>query len=143
MISCSEEVRLNPGDGSLEEYTGFLKIPGVGFQTFSRFEDEDPSLKEMPFENTPDPKFLYHSQQHEEGLSRLLYVVRESKGLSRQAFWEQHMKDRGYSKSQVYRLDASCKHVDLHTHNVDLWKVSGWSGNKYMAECERLSKAQS
>src|SRR4051812_39486077 len=37
-------------------------------------------LKEKPFENTPDPKFLYHSAQHEEGLSRLLYVVREGKG---------------------------------------------------------------
>lgn len=37
-------------------------------------------LKEKPFENTPDPRFLYHSSQHEEGLSRLLYVVREGKG---------------------------------------------------------------
>lgn len=33
-----------------------------------------------PFENTPDPRFLYHAPQHEEGLSRLLYVVREGKG---------------------------------------------------------------
>lgn len=38
------------------------------------------NLKEKPFENTPDPKFFYHSRQHEEGLSRLLYVVREGKG---------------------------------------------------------------
>ena len=37
-------------------------------------------LKERPFENTPDPKFFYNSKQHEEGLARLLYVVRESKG---------------------------------------------------------------
>lgn len=34
----------------------------------------------MPFENTPDPRFLYHSPQHEEGLSRLLYVVEQRKG---------------------------------------------------------------
>lgn len=33
-----------------------------------------------PFENTPDPRFLYHAPQHEEALSRLLYVVREKKG---------------------------------------------------------------
>lgn len=33
-----------------------------------------------PFENTPDPRFLYNSPQHEEGLSRLMYVVREGKG---------------------------------------------------------------
>lgn len=37
-------------------------------------------LKEMPFENTPDPRFLYYSPQHEEGLSRLLYVVQQRKG---------------------------------------------------------------
>lgn len=37
-------------------------------------------LKERPFENTPDPKFFYNSKQHEEGLARMLYVVRESKG---------------------------------------------------------------
>ncbi len=37
-------------------------------------------LKEMPFENTPNPRFLYYSPQHEEGLSRLLYVVEQRKG---------------------------------------------------------------
>jgi len=37
-------------------------------------------LSEMPFENTPDPRFLYYSPQHEEGLSRLLYVVERRKG---------------------------------------------------------------
>ena len=35
---------------------------------------------EKPFENTPNPDFLYNSPQHEEGLSRLLYVVSEGKG---------------------------------------------------------------
>ncbi len=29
-------------------------------------------LKEKPFENTPDPRFLYRSPQHEEGLMRLV-----------------------------------------------------------------------
>lgn len=37
-------------------------------------------LKEMPFENTPNPRFLYYSPQHEEGLSRMLYVVGQRKG---------------------------------------------------------------
>ena len=37
-------------------------------------------LTEKPFENTPDPRFIYYSTQHEESLSRLLYVVREGKG---------------------------------------------------------------
>jgi type II secretory pathway predicted ATPase ExeA len=37
-------------------------------------------LAEKPFENTPDPRFLYYSQQHEEAMARMLYVVREKKG---------------------------------------------------------------
>ena len=37
-------------------------------------------LKEKPFQNTPDPRFLYHSSQHEEALSRLIYAVQERVG---------------------------------------------------------------
>ena len=37
-------------------------------------------LTQMPFENTPDPKFFYYSTQHEEGLSRLHYIVDNRKG---------------------------------------------------------------
>ncbi|MEW6042269.1 MAG: AAA family ATPase [Elusimicrobiota bacterium] len=38
------------------------------------------NLKERPFENTPDPKYFFKSIQHEEGLNRMLYVIRENKG---------------------------------------------------------------
>ena len=34
----------------------------------------------LPFENTPDPRFLYLSSQHQEGLARLQYVVEARKG---------------------------------------------------------------
>ena len=37
-------------------------------------------LKEKPFENTPDPRFIYYSRKHEEALARLLYGIREGKG---------------------------------------------------------------
>mgnify|MGYP001168781594 CR=1 FL=1 len=37
-------------------------------------------LNEKPFENTPDPKFIYYSRQHEEALTRMLYAIREGKG---------------------------------------------------------------
>ena len=36
-------------------------------------------LKELPFENTPDPRFFYTSVKHHEALSRLQYLVREKK----------------------------------------------------------------
>ena len=37
-------------------------------------------LKEKPFENTPDPRFFYHSPNHEEALMRLYYIIKERKG---------------------------------------------------------------
>ena len=42
--------------------------------------EEHWSLKEKPFQNTPDPRFLYYSPQHEEALMRLIYTVRERIG---------------------------------------------------------------
>ena len=36
-------------------------------------------LNRKPFENTPDPTFLYYSREHQEALSRLIYAVRERK----------------------------------------------------------------
>lgn len=37
-------------------------------------------LKEKPFENTPDPHFMYFSHEHKEALSRLIYAAEEHKG---------------------------------------------------------------
>lgn len=37
-------------------------------------------LKEKPFENTPDPRFFFQSNQHREALMRLLYAINEAKG---------------------------------------------------------------
>ncbi|MDO9530495.1 MAG: AAA family ATPase [Syntrophales bacterium] len=38
-------------------------------------------LKRFPFENVPDPNFMYYSPEHEEALARFLYVVKENKGM--------------------------------------------------------------
>ncbi|MCX5680005.1 MAG: AAA family ATPase [Candidatus Omnitrophica bacterium] len=37
-------------------------------------------LTEKPFENTPNPRFMYYSKKHEEALMRLLYAIKEEKG---------------------------------------------------------------
>ena len=37
-------------------------------------------LHELPFENTPDPRFLYLSPIHQEALVRLLYAIKGRKG---------------------------------------------------------------
>ena len=39
-------------------------------------------LKEYPFHITPDPKFLYWSQKHQEAFRHLLYGVQSRKGLT-------------------------------------------------------------
>ncbi|MFQ6111289.1 MAG: ExeA family protein [Nitrospinota bacterium] len=39
-------------------------------------------LKEPPFENVPNPKFLYYSSKHEEAMTRLLYAAHSHKGAS-------------------------------------------------------------
>ena len=38
------------------------------------------NMSAMPFQNTPDPRFLYMSRQHEEALARMLYVAQGHKG---------------------------------------------------------------
>ena len=37
-------------------------------------------LRKMPFNTTPDTRFFFHSEQHQEALSSLLYAVNERKG---------------------------------------------------------------
>ncbi|MBN1872454.1 MAG: AAA family ATPase [Candidatus Omnitrophica bacterium] len=37
-------------------------------------------LKEKPFENTPDPSYMFYTKKHEEALTRMLYAARENKG---------------------------------------------------------------
>lgn len=37
-------------------------------------------LREKPFSNTPDPRYLYLSPAHEEAMTRLLYAVTETRG---------------------------------------------------------------
>jgi general secretion pathway protein A len=37
-------------------------------------------LNEKPFENTPDPRFIYYSREHLEAATRLTYAIEERKG---------------------------------------------------------------
>jgi len=37
-------------------------------------------LEKFPFENVPDPEFMYYSSEHEEALARLVYAVKRNKG---------------------------------------------------------------
>lgn len=39
-------------------------------------------LSRFPFENVPDPEFMFFSKEHEEALARLLYAAKRKKGLA-------------------------------------------------------------
>ena len=39
-------------------------------------------LRELPFNNTPDPRFFYSTPDHEEALASLIYAVQERKGFA-------------------------------------------------------------
>ena len=39
-------------------------------------------LKEKPFQNTPDPRFVYLSEQHLEASALMIYAIKENKGAS-------------------------------------------------------------
>ncbi len=66
--------------------------------------------------------------------------VRESLGLTRYRFWKEYLEARGYTKAQVYRLDASCERIDPELHVVDLWEVSDWSADTFMDTLKRNRK---
>ena len=69
ILSCSEDIEKNGDTDELVEYTGFLKIPGVGFQTFFRFEDEDPNLKQMPFlSGSAYFRWMWEQVEQQEGM---------------------------------------------------------------------------
>ncbi len=67
-------------------------------------------LNELPFENVPDPRFLYRSTQHDEALMRLLYAVKAQKGAAMLS------GDVGCGKTTVSRAfvqELSCEEYEV------------------------------
>lgn len=71
-------------------------------------------LKEKPFENTPDPRFIFFTQRHDEALSRMLYAMRERKGaalltgeygsgktLLSRVFWKELQQEQKYQAAFI------------------------------------------
>ena len=76
-------------------------------------------LHERPFQNSPDPRFLFYSPAHEEALVRLLYAVSENKGLALftgevgtgktllARVFRRELADRGYHTAHVVSPDLT------------------------------------
>lgn len=69
-------------------------------------------LKEKPFENTPDQRFLYPSENHQEGLRRLLYAVENEKGCA--------MLSGEYGCGKTVLIRAVISRLDLNRYDVAL-----------------------
>lgn len=69
-------------------------------------------LKEKPFENTPDQRFLYPSENHKEGLRRLMYAIENEKGCA--------MLSGEYGCGKTVLVRAVVSSLDLNQYDVAL-----------------------
>jgi general secretion pathway protein A len=71
-------------------------------------------LSEPPFDNSPNPKFLYLSPEHEEALVRLMYAVRHRKGCA-MLTGEYGCGKTTLSRALIQRLEAERYEIGLVT----------------------------
>ncbi|GAB4251682.1 MAG: AAA family ATPase [Acidobacteriota bacterium] len=69
-------------------------------------------LKEKPFENTPDQRFLYPSENHKEGLRRLMYAIENEKGCA--------MLSGEYGCGKTVLVRAVVSSLDMNQYDVAL-----------------------
>ncbi|PYN99009.1 MAG: ATPase [Candidatus Rokuibacteriota bacterium] len=72
-------------------------------------------LKEPPFDNSPNPKFLYLSPEHDEALVRLMYAVRQRKGCA-MLTGEYGCGKTTLSRALIQRLEAERFEIGLLTN---------------------------
>jgi type II secretory pathway predicted ATPase ExeA len=72
-------------------------------------------LSEPPFDNSPNPKFLYLSPEHEEALIRLMYAVRQRKGCA-MLTGEYGCGKTTLSRALIQRLESERYEIGLLTN---------------------------
>ena len=72
-------------------------------------------LSEPPFDNSPNPKFFYLSPEHEEGLIRMVYAVKQRKGAA-MLTGEYGCGKTTLSRALIQRLEADRYEVGLLTN---------------------------
>src|SRR5207247_11009106 len=70
---------------------------------------------EPPFDNSPNPKFLYLSPEHDEALVRLMYAVRQRKGCA-MLTGEYGCGKTTLSRALIQRLEAERFEIGLLTN---------------------------
>ena len=83
-------------------------------------------LNEKPFENTPDPRFLYHSDESADTFTRLLYTLQSNHGAALLT------GESGCGKTLVSR--ALVEGLDPESTEVALLPSPSWNATEFLAE---------
>lgn len=83
-------------------------------------------LKEKPFENTPDPRFFFQSNQHREALMRVLYAIHEAKGAA--------LLTGEYGCGKTTLMRTVINEIDHHLFPVILLTNPRWSAEELLRE---------
>ena len=83
-------------------------------------------LTEPPFDNSPNPKFLYLSPEHEEALVRMMYAVRHRKGCA-MLTGEYGCGKTTLSRALIQRLEAERYEIGLLTN-------PSWNAVEFLSE---------
>ncbi len=83
-------------------------------------------LKEKPFENTPDPRFFFQSNQHREALMRLLYSINEAKGAA--------LLTGEYGCGKTTLIRTVINEIDQHLFPVVLLTNPRWTAEELLRE---------
>lgn len=84
------------------------------------------SLKHKPFENTPDPKFLFFSSQHQEALFKMQYAVEEGKGAA--------ILTGEYGCGKTLLTRVLVKQLDEERYDVGLLTNPRWKAEELLKE---------
>jgi type II secretory pathway predicted ATPase ExeA len=83
-------------------------------------------LAEPPFDNSPNPKFLYLSPEHEEALVRMMYAVSHRKGCA-MLTGEYGCGKTTLSRALIQRLEAERYEIGLLTN-------PSWTSTEFLSE---------
>jgi len=87
------------------------------------------NLKEPPFENTPDPRFLFASKQHREALSQLFNALREEKGCA--------LLTGEYGCGKTHLIRTVVQNLDASHYEVALIDYPIFQGEEFLEEILR------